>query len=104
MRKLQSFLAGAVLFSVIGCSNKETISSSGEIQNPGNVKVVALYEGDRKLDSVFLSDQNKFQFERAATQSRLLSVQIGKNKYPIILTPGEKVKFQADLQQPEAYQ
>lgn len=104
MKKLQSFLAGAVLLSVIGCSNKDTISISGEIQNPGNVKVVAFYEGDRKLDSVFLSDQNKFQFERAATQSRLLSVQIGKNKYPIILTPGEKVKFQADLQQPEAYQ
>ncbi len=104
MKKLQSFLAGAVLLSVIGCSNKDTISISGEIQNPGNVKVVAFYEGDRKLDSVFLSDQNKFQFERAATQSRLFSVQIGKNKYPIILTPGEKVKFQADLQQPEAYQ
>ena len=104
MKKLQSFLAGAVLLAVIGCSNKDTISISGEIKNPGNVKVVAFYEGDRKLDSVFLSDQNKFQFERAATQSRLLSVQIGKNKYPIILTPGEKVKFQADLQNPENYQ
>ena len=104
MRKLQSFLAGAVLLSVIGCSNKDTIYISGEIQNPGNVKVVAFYEGDRKLDSVFLSDQNKFQFERGASQSRLLSVQIGNNKYPIILTPGEKVKFQADLQHPEAYE
>lgn len=104
MKKLQSFLAGAVLLSVIGCSNKDTISISGEIQNPGNVKVVAFYEGDRKLDSVFLSDQNKFQFERPATQSRLLSVQIGNNKYPIILTPGEVVTFNADLQNPEAYQ
>lgn len=104
MRKLQSFLAGVVLLSAIGCSNKDTISISGEIQNPGNVKVVAFYEGDRKLDSVFLSDQNKFQFERGATQSRLLSVRVGNNKYPIILTPGEKVVFNADLQNPEAYQ
>lgn len=103
MRKLQSFFAGAVLLSVIGCSNKDTISISGEIKNPGNVKVVAFYEGDRKLDSVFLSDLNKFQFERPATQSRLMSVQIGNNKYPIILTPGEKVVFNADLQNPEAY-
>ena len=104
MKKLQSFLAGVVLLTAVGCSNKDTISISGQIQNPGNVKVVAFYEGDRKLDSVFLSDQNKFQFERAATQSRLLSVQIGNNKYPIILTPGEKVSFNADLQHPEAYQ
>ncbi|MCA5004457.1 TlpA family protein disulfide reductase [Sphingobacterium bovistauri] len=103
MRKLQSFLAGAVLFGAFGCSNKDTISISGEIQNPGNVKVVAFYEGDRKLDSVFLSDLNKFQFERTATQSRLFSVQIGNNKYPIILTPGEKVVFNADLQNPEDY-
>lgn len=104
MRKLQSFLAGAVLLSAIGCSNKDTISISGEIQNPGNVKVVAFYEGERKLDSVFLSDLNKFKFERSATQSRLLTVQVGKNKYPIILTPGEKVTFQADLQNPEGYE
>ena len=104
MKRLQSFLAGAVLLSVIGCSNKDLISISGEIQNPGNIKVVAFYEGDRKLDSVFLSDQNKFQFERGATQSRLLSVRIGKNTYPIILTPGEKVIFETDLQNPDNYQ
>lgn len=103
MKKLQSFLAGVVLLGAIGCSNKDTISISGEIQNPGNVKVVAFYEGERKLDSVFLSDLNKFKFERGATQSRLLTVQIGKNRFPVILTPGEKVVFQADLQNPEGY-
>lgn len=103
MKKLQPFFASMMLLSVIGCSNKDTISISGEIQNPGNVKVVAFYEGDRKLDSVFLSDQNRFKFERAATQSRLLTVQVGKNKYPIILTPGEKLTFAADLQNPDAY-
>lgn len=101
---LQSLFFCAVLFVVVGCSNKDTISISGEISNPGNITVVVFYEGERKLDSVFLSDLNKFQFERAATQPRLLSVQIGKNKYPIILTPGEKVTFQADLQKPEDYQ
>lgn len=104
IKGLKSFLAFATLICAVGCSNEEVISISGKIDNPGNVKIVAFYEGDRKLDSVFLSDQNKFQFERAATQSRLLSVRIGNNKYPIILTPGEDVKFQADLQNPEAYQ
>ncbi|MCI0920210.1 TlpA disulfide reductase family protein [Sphingobacterium rhinopitheci] len=104
MKKLQSIIAGLVLLGTISCSNKDLISISGEISNPGNVKVVAFYEGERKLDSVFLSDQNKFKFERQATQPRLMTVQIGNNKYPIILTPGEKLVFTADLQNdPEKY-
>lgn len=104
MRKLQVIIASLLLLSLIGCSNKDIISISGEIYNPGNVKVVAFYEGDRKLDSVFLSDQNKFKFERQATQPRLLTIQIGKNKYPIILSPGESVVFNSDLQNnPESY-
>lgn len=104
MRKLQSIIAGVLLLGMISCSNKDVISISGEIHNPGNVKVVAFYEGDRKLDSVFLSDQNKFKFERQATQPRLLTVQIGNNKYPIILSPGEQVVFSSDLQNnPSAY-
>ena len=42
MRKLQSIIAFGLLFlGIISCSNKDLISISGEIQNPGNVKVVA---------------------------------------------------------------
>lgn len=104
MRKLQSIVAGLVLLGTVSCSNKDLISISGEIHNPGNIKVIAFYEGERKLDSVFLSDQNKFKFERQATQPRLLTVQVGNNKYPIILSPGEDVVFSSDLQNnPENY-
>lgn len=104
MGRLQYSLIGLVFFLLIGCSKKDVVSISGEILNPGNIKVVAFYEGDRKLDSVFLSDINKFKFEREATQPRLLSIQVGKNKYPIILSPGESVVFSADLQNnPEKY-
>jgi thiol-disulfide isomerase/thioredoxin len=68
------------------------------------VKVVAFYEGDRKLDSVFLSDLNRFKFERPATQPRLFSMRVGNNQYPLILSPGEKVSFRADMQNnPERY-
>lgn len=86
------------------CSNNDVIHVSGHIDNPGNVKVVAFYEGDRKLDSVHLADGNKFKFERQATQPRLLSVVVGNNKYPVILTPGEPLKFVADMHHPEDYQ
>lgn len=80
------------------------IHVSGHIDNPGNVSVIAFYEGDRKLDSVYLADGNKFKFERPATQPRLLSIAIGNSKYPIILTPGEPLTFVADMHNPEDYQ
>lgn len=82
----------------VGCSKENNVSISGEVLNPGIIKVVSFYEGERKLDSVFLSDQNKFKFNRPSNQPRLLSMQIGKTRYPIILTPGEDVHFSTDLQ------
>ncbi|PRD48698.1 TlpA disulfide reductase family protein [Sphingobacterium haloxyli] len=86
------------------CSKTDVIYVSGHIDNPGNVKVIAFYEGDRKLDSVYLANGNKFKFERQATQPRLLSIQVGNNKYPVILTPGEPLEFVADMHNPEDYQ
>ncbi|TDS16222.1 TlpA family protein disulfide reductase [Sphingobacterium paludis] len=101
-RILGAWLIGVA--AIWGCSNKDVIHVSGHIDNPGNVKVVAFYEGDRKLDSVFLADGNKFAFEREATQPRLLSLAVGNNKYPIILTPGEQLTFTADMHEPDDYQ
>lgn len=105
MARIQIFLLSVLTWIIVGCANKNSISISGEILNPGNVKVVAFYEGDRKLDSVFLSDQNKFKFEREATQPRLLTIEIGKNRYPVIVSPGEELIFSSDIQNnPETYQ
>ncbi|GHE23438.1 TlpA disulfide reductase family protein [Sphingobacterium griseoflavum] len=102
MKGVFTTLVAGMMF-LTGCGNKDLIHVSGHIDNPGNVKVVTFYEGDRKLDSVFLADGNRFTFERNATQPRLLSLGVGNNKYPIILTPGEKLTFVADMHQPEAY-
>jgi len=87
------------------CGGSDKIAIEGHIDNPGNIKVVAFYEGDRKLDSVYLSDQDKFKFERPATQPRLLSIEVGKNKYPVIVSPGEVLIFGTDLMNnPEQYE
>lgn len=88
----------------VACAKDDVIHISGHIDNPGNVRVVSFYEGDRKLDSVFLADGYKFKFERQASQPRLLSVVVGNNKFPVILTPGEPLQFVADMHQPEDYQ
>src|SRR5690606_24904948 len=52
-----------------------------------------------------LSDLDKFKFERPATQSRLITITIGKNKYPVIVSPGEVLRFTTDLMNnPEHYE
>lgn len=99
------FVMVVLLFiSLWSCTQHDMISISGQIDNPGNSKVVAFYEGERKLDSVFLADGNKFQFQRQATQPRLLTVVVGNNKYPIILSPDEEVNISIDLHNPESYE
>lgn len=92
-----TFLIIVVFFGLIGCDNKNVITISGQIQNAGNTKVVSFYEGERKLDSVFLGDNYKFRFERAATQPRLLTLEVGGRKFPLILEPGQKVEFTTDM-------
>ncbi|MCL8000845.1 DUF4369 domain-containing protein, partial [Brucella sp. 21LCYQ03] len=101
MIKICYRLCVATLFfaAIQACDSKENIAISGTIENPGNIKVVSFYEGERKLDSVFIADGNRFRFERGSTQPRLLTLAVGKNRYPIILEPGQPVKFETDLQQ-----
>lgn len=47
-------VVGCLFLFLIGCKNKDEFTISGQIENPGNIKVVSLYEGERKLDSMFL--------------------------------------------------
>lgn len=93
-----------VLIFLSACNSETNISISGTVDNPGNVKVVSFYEGERKLDSVYLSEGNRFRFERPSTQPRLLTLEAGKNRYPIILEPGQKVQFTTDLHHPTDYE
>lgn len=100
---VQIGLLGLLATTFAACSNSDTIQISGVIENPGNVKVVSFYEGDQKLDSTFIADGNRFKFERPATQERLLTLAVGKNRYPIILEPGKAVEFNVNLQSPDQY-
>lgn len=100
---IQIGLLGLMATTFAACSNSDTIQISGVIENPGNVKVVSFYEGDQKLDSTFIADGNRFKFERPATQERLLTLAVGKNRYPIILEPGKAVEFNVNLQSPDQY-
>ncbi|MGO1597694.1 MAG: TlpA family protein disulfide reductase [Sphingobacterium sp.] len=87
----------------LACSESNNIEIGGTIENPGNIKVVSFYEGDRKLDSTFIGDGNRFKFERPATQERLLTLHVGNNRYPLILEPGKPVTFKVNLHEPSQY-
>lgn len=91
------FLTVGIVGLMMSCQNKEQFTIAGNVENPGNVKVISLYEGDTKLDSMFFGDNNKFQFVRPASQSRLLSLRVGKNRYDLIASPGETITFSTDL-------
>ncbi|WP_293886609.1 MULTISPECIES: TlpA family protein disulfide reductase [unclassified Sphingobacterium] len=91
------FFAVGIVGLMMSCQNKEQFTIAGNVENPGNVKVISLYEGDTKLDSMFFGDNNKFQFVRPASQSRLLSLRVGKNRYDLIASPGETITFNTDL-------
>lgn len=91
-------MVGFLFLVLIGCKNKDEFSISGQIENTGNVKVISLFEGERKLDSMFFGDNNAFQFKRPTSQARLLSLRVGKNRYDLIASPGEEIVFKADLQ------
>lgn len=97
MNRLLIFVAVLNLM-MIGCSDPDQYVISGQIENPGNIKVVSLYEGDRKLDSIYLNENQQFTFKRATTQARLLFLEAGKKRYYIIAQPGDKLTFKADLQ------
>lgn len=99
MKKLKTiwYVFFVSVFYLTSCDNTEKMAISGQIENAGNVKTVVFYEGDRKLDSVFLSDKNKFVFERPATQPRMLILKVGTRKYPMIAEPGKKIKFYTDM-------
>ena len=92
-----------LIMSFTSCSDANKMQISGEIEHPGNVKVVSFFEGDRKLDSTFIGDGNKFKFERAATQERLLTIVVGNNRYPVIAEPGKEIIFKTNLKDPDNY-
>lgn len=91
-----SFLIGITfLFSCTGSSDSFLIS--GQIKNAKHVHALLLFEGERKLDSVFLNEEGRFKMERSASQHRLFTLQAGTERFPLILINGDEVKLNADL-------
>lgn len=90
----------STVLGLAACAGEEHFIVDGKIENAGNIRTVVLYEGDRKLDSVFLNERGEFKLRRGAAQPRLLTLEAGKSRYQLILQNGDQVVFRADLSQP----
>src|SRR5690606_21055412 len=98
-------ILGWAFFLLSSCAGDEVFVVDGQVLHAQSVQTIALYEGERKLDSVFLDEQGRFKFQRAASHPRLLTLQAGQNKYHLILQNGDRVSFHADLSKPaDAYE
>ncbi|WP_353183666.1 TlpA disulfide reductase family protein [Parapedobacter lycopersici] len=92
-----TIIAILAILVLTGCSNDGGFVINGRIDNTETVQTVVLYEGDRKLDSAFLTENGQFRFQRATSQPRLLTLEAGKHRYHLILQTGDDVVFAADL-------
>lgn len=96
---------GWVFFLLSSCAGDEVFLIDGQVLHAENIQTVVLYEGERKLDSVFLDEQGRFKFRRTAPHPRLLTLEAGRNRYHFILQNGDRVSFRADLKAPiDAYE
>src|SRR5690554_4024464 len=77
--------------------NEKTFTIEGTLDNAGLVQTVVLQEGDRTLDSVFLTENGRFRLRRTASQPRLFTLRAGGHRFPVILQNGDHVTFRADL-------
>lgn len=98
MNRLITVVLG--LFILWSCADEEVFVIDGQVLNAGQVQTVALYEGERKLDSVFVNEEGRFKLQRSAPHARLLTLEAGRNRYHLILQNGDRVSFRADVSEP----
>ncbi len=97
MQKRILFLIAMIGVTLWSCSSDSSFTISGQLDNAGGVQTVALYEGERKLDSVFLTENGRFKFTRPSSQPRLFTLRAAGQQYYLVAKNGEKIDFKADL-------
>lgn len=96
--KRSIFVLCSVLTIVFwSCSSDSSFTINGQLEEAGGIQTVALYEGERKLDSAFLTENGKFKFTRTAAQPRLFTLRSGGQQYYLIAQNGETISFKANL-------
>lgn len=105
MKRSVFVLCSVLIIGFWSCSSDSSFTINGQLEEAGGLQTVALYEGERKLDSVFLTENGKFRFTRTASQPRLFTLRAGGQQYYLIAQNGETISFNANLNdEPEVYE
>lgn len=97
MKRSIFVLCSVLAIGFWSCSSDKSFTINGQFDEAAGVQTVVLYEGERKLDSAFLTENGRFKFTRTASQPRLFTLRAGGKQYYLIVQNGENVDFKANL-------
>lgn len=81
---------------LMACKNSDTVILNGKFDNAGNLKKVAIYKGDKLIDSAILNDKGEFKFTIISPDADFYYLSAAPKNYPIIAKNGDEIDFKAD--------
>ncbi len=91
------------IIGLCGCKDKNTFKIEGKIEHPAQQKVYLLAADStnvRVIDSVQLSEQNRFVFKKSAPFANLYKIKNGDKEFDVIAENGNDIEFKTDLSDP----
>jgi peroxiredoxin len=90
----------------VSCKHNDYFILSGEVQNPKSIQKIYLLETDTAsgstkvsvIDSVALSDQNKFSFKHSSPYPNMYKLKIGGTIFDLIAKNGDDIGFKTNAQ------
>lgn len=81
---------------LMACKNNDTVILNGKFDNAGNLKKVAIYKGDKLVDSAILNDKGEFKFTIISPDADFYYISAAQKTYPLIAKNGDEIDFKAD--------
>lgn len=104
--KTRIFLTNIItllLLSACQAADPDGFTLSGRIANAESIQKIALFEGEKLVDSIDLDQNGRFSTKGVAPDPTLFELVAGQEAFMLILENGEKIEFNADLSQPKQY-
>jgi peroxiredoxin len=78
------------------CKKSNEFTVDGKLENFGNLKKVAIYKGDKLVDSAILNADGEFKFHVASPDVDFYYIAAEQKTYPLIAQNGDELDFKAD--------
>lgn len=78
------------------CKNSDEVTLSGKFENAAGLKSIAIYKGDKLVDSAILNDKGEFKFTFISPENDFYYLSAGQKTYPLIAKNGDEIEFTAD--------